>query len=200
MIIYGTRIVHVKSEQSKSLTCKSCGARGSISYNIFRKHVHFFWIPTFPLFKKGFSQCNNCNEILKPKKMTPQHKREYDRVKSSSKGPIWQFSGLILVVLLASWLSYDHDQISMKEFEYIQTPKRGDVYKYEIEKRNFSTMKVDSVSEDSVFVLPNEYDVNKIMGIHKINKPDNYSDFSFGISKSKLKEMYESGKIFAVIR
>ena len=108
MLIYGTKAVHLKTEELKNSICPSCGTQGSLILSVFRKHAHVFWIPLFPIGKKGMSQCQHCKNLLEPKEMPETIKREYDNLKNKVKGPIWQFIGLVLIVLLFIWV----DQIN----------------------------------------------------------------------------------------
>jgi hypothetical protein len=43
---------------------------------------------------------------------------------------------------------------------------------------------VTSVSADSVFVSPNEYETNKMSGIHEIDKAENYLTFLMVFQKA----------------
>lgn len=200
MIIYGSKAVHIKSEQSKTSICPSCGTQGSLTLQVFRRHAHIFWIPLFPIGKKGISQCQHCKNVLETKEMSESIRREYNNLKNKAKGPIWQFSGLGIIAVLIAWSSYASGEDKKLELEYIASPINGDIYEYKIETSSYSTLKVISVSKDSVFVSPNEYEISKKSRIYRINKPENYSELSYGISKSKLKEMYHSGEIFDINR
>ena len=107
MIIYGSKLAHLKSEQSRNTTCESCDSKGTVVFSVFSKHVHVFWIPLFPVGKKVFSECLHCKKVLKTKEMPNDFKQEYKIIKSDSKVPVWQFSGLILIVLIILWGVFD---------------------------------------------------------------------------------------------
>ncbi|WP_298547027.1 hypothetical protein [uncultured Aquimarina sp.] len=200
MILYGSKAVHIKSEQSKTSTCPSCETQGSLILSVFRRHVHVFWIPLFPIGKKGMSQCQHCKNVLKTREMPAPIRKEYEILKNSAKGPAWQFVGLGMLIVLIIWGSYADSQNKKLALEYIASPMDGDIYEYKIETGNYSTLKVTAVSKDSVFVAPNEYEISKKSRIYKINKPQNYSKLSYGISKNRLKEMYSSGEILDINR
>ena len=200
MIIFGLRNAHVKTVKSETSTCESCGKHGSILLSTFRRHIHVFWIPMFPVGKNGFSECQHCKNVLEPKEMPAPLKREFDGLKSDAKGPIWQFSGLGLIAVLVVVGIYTSGQDKEQELIYISSPVEGDVYEYKIEARSYSTLKVVAVSDDSVFVSPNEYETSRRSKIYKIDKAENYADYTFGISREKLKEMYDAGDIFDINR
>ncbi len=200
MIIYGSKAVHLKTVQSKT-TCPNCGNEGSLVISIFRRHAHLFWIPLFPIGKIGVSQCQHCKQVLQAKEMPELIRREYDNLKSETKGPIWQFAGLGIIALLIVWVNYTSGEEKKMQLEYLASPQEGDVYEYKVEESgNYSTLKIVDVSGDSVFVSPNEYEINKITQIHKIDKAENYSDLYYGISKSDVRKMFDSGEILDVNR
>jgi hypothetical protein len=132
--------------------------------------------------------------------MPEQLKREYDSIKSVSKGPVWQFAGLGLVAILIVYGNYASGINEKKELEYLNTPLAGDVYKYKTETGDYSTLKVVSVSDDSVFVSPNEYEISKMSKVYKIDKPENYPDMYYGISKKELEEKYTSNEVYSIDR
>ncbi len=200
MIIYGSKAVHVKSKESKTTTCPSCGTLGSVILSVYRRHAHIFWIPLFPIGKKGISQCQHCKNILKTKEMPVRIKKEYDLLKKDAKGPIWQFTGLGLMIALIVAAGYVNSEDKKLDLEYISTPMKGDVYEYQIESGSYSTLKIMRISNDSVFVVPNAYEIGIRSGIYKIDKPENYSEMVYGISKNELKTMYEAGEIFDIER
>ena len=200
MIIYGSRAVHLKSSNPLNLKCPNCETQGSVVLSIFRKHAHVFWIPLFPIGKLGVSECQHCKNVLKVKQMPERVKNEYIILKADTKGPIWQYAGLLLIGGLFMWGSYTAKEDKKNELAYLSSPQTGDVYEYEIEYKHYSTLKVTSISTDSVFVTPNNYEIGKKTRMYKIDKPENYAKFSYGISKTKVKEMYESGEIFDINR
>ncbi len=99
MIIYGTKEVHLKSKRLDMVMCESCTKRGDITLSVFGKHFHIFWIPLFPIMKKGYSECSHCKNVLKVKEMPDSIKNEYKEFKKEAKYKIWQFLGIILTVL-----------------------------------------------------------------------------------------------------
>lgn len=103
MIIFGTKTVHINSAQLNSAVCPHCGTKGSVGLSVFRKHVHVFWIPFFPLWKKVVSQCQHCKNALYYSEMPEDLQREADIVKSDTRGPLWQFAGLAIVLAIALW-------------------------------------------------------------------------------------------------
>ena len=200
MIIYGTRSPKINTVKSPTSICPNCQNQFTLSYTIYRKHVHIFWIPLFPLKKKGLSECSNCKSLLNEKEMPEKLRAELQSIKSETKGPIWQFIGLVLILILGIWI-YIHDgKKTEEEIAFLEAPQIGDVYDYKIQKGSYSTMKIVDLKEDSIFVVLNEYESNKSLGLSKIDKSDNYSDEVLTIAKSEIMELHTEGDLLQVHR
>ena len=200
MIIYGTRAVHLTSSQSSNTTCPKCATKDSLIFSVFSKHAHIFWIPLFPIGKTGFAQCKYCNHEMEKKEMPDHVRKAFLVAKGDTNVPIWQFSGLILIAGLAVFGYFQGKEYKKEELTRINAPKVEDVYKYKTEGGNYSTMKISSITEDSVFVRFNDYETNKKSGVKEINILANYSELNYGMSKEDVKKQYAEGKIYDVIR
>ncbi len=100
MIIFGSKSVLLKSEQAETVACQCCGKLGSVTLNVYGKHFHIFWLPIFPIGKMGLSHCQRCQNILRVKEMSAELQGEYRALAKEASPKIWQFSGLLLIVLL----------------------------------------------------------------------------------------------------
>ncbi len=98
--IFGIGSTNVRSEQLDMTVCPSCGKRGTIILNIFSRHFHFFWIPMFPIGRTGISQCLHCKNVLELKEMPDEFKEEFNSLLPISPIKLWQYSGLILLIVL----------------------------------------------------------------------------------------------------
>lgn len=67
MIFYGTKGSHLKSERVSSVNCRHCEQQTSYTVSIFGRYAYLYWIPVFPLTKKGVAECDHCKITLKPK-------------------------------------------------------------------------------------------------------------------------------------
>ena len=195
MVIYGWRAAHLKSANSQTATCPSCGTKGSLIFSAFSKHAHIFWIPIFPFGKTGGAECQHCKHAIEAKNMSRHLKDEYNHFKSTTQTPIWQFSGLVIIAALVSWGFYSSSQNDKENAAFFDDPQAGDVYEFKTETGNYSTMKIYEVAKDSIYMIPNEYETNKISGINDIDKEKNYADFNYGIARGDLQIMFEDGTI-----
>ncbi len=200
MIIFGSGSAHVKTEKARNATCGNCKNQGTISFSVFRKHAHIFWIPMFPLHKTGASQCGHCQQVLKPNEMPEPLKREYQTFKTDVKGPIWQFSGLVLLACLIAFAGYSSRKDNDNTISYLARPAKGDIIEYRTETNQFSTMKVIEVMQDSILVSLNSYEIARSSKIHKIDKHENYADDYYTIAKTELQTMHSEGTLLDINR
>ena len=200
MIIYGSKVAHLKSEQSRRATCESCSTKGSIVFSVFSKHAHIFWIPLFPVGKKGVSECQHCKNVLTMKEMPADFKEEYKKIKSGTKPPVWQFSGLILIVLLVSWGMYSSGEQTKRELSYLAEPQIGDVYEFKTGSSYYSTFKILAVSNDSLHIAYNTYETDRIGDVDKIDKASNYLGEKYAISRQQAQKMYEDKEVYDINR
>jgi len=200
MIIYGTRAAHLKSTQPRSIVCAHCGQADATVLSVYGKYAHIFWIPVFPIGRVGLSQCSHCKQTLEYKNMNRDLQQAYNNLRAETRVPIWQFAGLGLVGVLIVFGVYSSSHDKKNRLEYVANPIAGDVYKYKTDDNNYSTLKVISVSADSVFVSPNKYQTDKMTGIYKIDKAENYPGESYGIARSDVKQMLQNDDIYDIDR
>ncbi len=199
MIIYGTRASHVSTEQLQHVSCPSCGTESSVSISLFSRYVHIFWIPLFPYGKKAVSQCQHCQQVLEERKMPKEFKDHLATQKMKSRTPIWQFIGLVIIAALAVWFYFVDKNNTQKELAFLADPQINDVYEFKTEG-NYSTFKIVDFYNDSVVVSYNNYETNKMSGIYKIDKEENYTEEYFLLSKDEIKAMYEDGTVLDINR
>jgi len=200
MIIYGTKPVHLKSAQPASAVCPSCGQTGTTLLSAYSKHAHIFWIPLFPIGRLGVSQCQHCKAALDDSQMPTEIKREYNNLKAETRVPIWQFAGLGVIAVLVAFGVYANGENAKKQLEYLAAPAVGDVYEYKTDNGRYSSMKVVSVTADSVLLSANDYETDKMSGVAKIDIPENYPDETFSLAIKDIKQMHDEGDIYDINR
>ncbi len=199
MIFYGSKGTHLHSEQVSGIKCSHCEQQTIHNISIYGRYAHVYWIPFFPLGKKGVSECNHCKITLAPKEMNEPLKLAYQNVNSNTKSPIWHWSGLGVIVILIGLIAFTGSQHKKDAINYINNPQTGDIYEYKANEY-YSLLKVSSVSQDSVFVISNDYEIEKQSKLYKIDKTKNYTAEPYGISKEEIKELFESKEILDVDR
>jgi hypothetical protein len=150
----------------------------------------------FPIGKKGFSLCEHCKHTMEVKEMPDDLRREYNLLKSETKPPVWQFSGLGLIFVLAMGGTYYNGEDKKQELKYLASPMKGDTYEYIDEEGGYTAMRVARTDKDSVYMYLNMYNINKVTAVSDIDKDENYmTDFEQGYAKTELKRMYDKGQI-----
>lgn len=200
MIFFGTGSANLDSVKTRSITCQHCKNQDTVYINIYRRHVHIFWIPIFPLGKSGSSYCTHCKEVLTPKHMPEALKMQYKNIKGNAEGPIWQFAGLLLFALLIVFAIYSSGQNKENTQQYLMQPAVGDIYEYQANNGSYSTMRLEKITSDSLYLSLNNYEISKRSRIYKIDKDENYADVTYGYSKNEITQMYKEGIVFDINR
>ena len=201
MIIYGSKATQIATENINHM-CSNCGTSNSIQITVFQKYAHVFWIPFFPIGKTGVTQCSNCKQVLEKKEFTEILKGSYNTLKATSKTPVWTFSGLALLCLLIIFGVISGKEKDEKNAKLILSPQKGDIYEVKIDYKQYTLYKVDTVAGDTVFILINEYETNKIRGLEGLKKRGDEAFMlePLPIVKTKLKSMLEKGEIIDIDR
>lgn len=199
MIIYGTRASHLKSVQLPNEVCPNCNTKGSMVMSVYSRYAHIFWLPTFPVGRTGGSQCTNCQQVLEPKKMPTFLKLQYDQLLAQTRIPLWSWSGLAIIVVLIAFGTYSAGVDKENERKYIDAPQVGDVYRVKTDSSAYSLMKVAEVTPDSLLMLFNQYEVDKMAAVYKLKEKE-YDSIGYWMSRGMIKEMYQKQEIFGVDR
>ena len=121
-------------------------------------------------------------------------------MKRSAKTPLWQFSGLVLILLAVVYGIYANENEKAREFAYILDPLPGDIYEYKTETNNYSTLKVSDVTEHSITFFYNEYETNLTSGIGDIERASNYSEEKHTMPRIEIENMFKKGIIYDISR
>lgn len=201
MVFYGTKAKNIHNGQLKNVKCPNCENETSMTYSVFGKYAHVYWIPFFPIGKVGVTECDSCKRTFEIKELPENIKTKYQREeeKNGAKTPIWFFSGLFIVAAIAVFGYFASQQTAANELSYLEKPEVGDVYEYQTETGYYSSMKLQSIVEDSLFFYLNEMETNKKSGISDIDKAANYKVI-YGYSKAEIKQLYTDKDIYEINR
>ncbi|HDZ07059.1 hypothetical protein LCGC14_0473710 [marine sediment metagenome] len=61
-------------------------------------------------------------------------------------------------------------------------------------------MKLQKITSDSLYLSLNDYEISKKSRLYKIDKSENYSDVTYGYSKSEISQMQKDGIILEINR
>lgn len=203
MIIYGTKGTHLKSGKVINVNCPNCSENSTMNYSIFGKYAHVYWIPFFPYTRLTFMECNHCKMTFEERSFTDEMKTKLGREKEKSGKiffPFWMFSGVILVGALTLYGFYKSGEDEDNLKEYLKNPKKGDVYHIKLKNEHFSSIRVDSVSKDSLDVTFNDYETDLYSGIDDIDVDKNYTSDSYRVPKTLIIELKKKDSIYDITR
>lgn len=195
MIVYGSRSTHLKSDKLRNVTCPNCQTKDSLTASTYGRHAHIFWIPLFPMGKTGIFECQHCHKGFKKNELGEDGKLAYKNFLTDVKTPLWKFSGLGIIALLFCWGAFSSKMTEDKVAELVESPAMYDKYTFKTETNSYSTFKVVEVFADSIYVNHNDYEIDRVSSISKIDKEENYPDDIYVISTDEILEMYAAGDI-----
>ena len=201
MIFFGAKSSKIKEGQISNVTCPNCKNITTITYTIFGKYAHTYWIPMFPMKKKTVIECNSCYRTYNMKEAPEPVQHKFQRETEGVKTPIWHFSGLALLAILIYVAFYLSKKDEINDALYIEKPKSGDVYTIEAPKKGYyTTMKILKVTTDSLFLVHNDYDIHRRSKIYRIEKEENYSTKIDSLSIIDIQRLFDEGHIYEVDR
>jgi len=200
MIIFGSRAKLLEGGKMVGGACPSCHKSNSLVCSVISKYAHLFWIPLFPMGKKGVVECKHCKLVEEEKDLPDELKEQCKLAKSEFSTPLWQFTGLAILVVFFTIGGIGSSMDNKKDLEYVANPAVGDVYRYKDKDGTYSTWKVAGITQETVAVLDNIYGISTMSGISEIDIADNYVDLGVEIMRVNLPEMYESGMIYEIDR
>lgn len=200
MIFYGTNSSRLKDGQLPNVTCPNCKNQTSMTYTVFGKYAYIYWIPLFPMGKVNVLECNHCKRTYKLKELPEQIQRKFE-IEKHTGVPLKHFTGLAIILIGIGYLAYSGSKHKDDEAQFIKAPAIGDVYSILSEsKGQYTTMKVTSVTQDSVYVVFNDYEIDKRSAIYKIDKDANYGDYIDGYTKEEIVSLYNEKSIYNIDR
>jgi hypothetical protein len=200
MIIYGKKVTVLASENAVD-KCPGCETSNSITLTVYQRYGHVFWIPFIPMGKLAETMCSDCRQVRSKDQFTPGIAERYETLKTIIRTPVWAFSGLFLLAVFIIFMVIQHKQNNLENATYIAKPQRGDIY--EIKNNGHYTLyKVNQIVNDSVFVLVNQYETDRVTGLSDLKKKgdDAYTTDALMILKTDLKTMLDTGEIIDVNR
>lgn len=200
MIFYGTKGSHLYSERVSGVKCNHCEQQESHTISIFGKYFYIYWIPIFPIGKKGISECNHCKATYERKEMSEQLKLAHDNVKRKTKTPFTHWVGSLLIGGLIAFGIYAANQHEKDVVNYISAPQVDDVVEYKSSESAYSTLKVTKVTNDSIFFVANSMEISRQSKIYKIDKDKNYNAERYGISLTDYKKSFDDNTFLDVDR
>lgn len=201
MVIYGIRSSS-RGTFDMPGKCVSCGSEHTTEPHMEQRYAHVFWVPLFPVGKRGSTFCHHCKLARASKDLDPQTRLLVNDLKKEVRTPVWMYSGLLilgLLIPLAFWQSARHGE---KMRAYLSAPAVGDVYDIDLTPGGYTVYKVTAVRNDSAGVAMSTYETDRSRGLYSLRtKGDEaYDEERVWFSKADLLRMHEDGVIIAVKR
>jgi hypothetical protein len=202
MIVYGTRATLRKTEYIFD-ACPSCRATNSVQVSVYQRYAHVFWIPFFPIGKTGISVCNSCRQVLKKDQMPAALRMSYDNLKSQTKIPVWNFTGLFLIAAIIIAVTVSQKQTAEKVTKLLSSPKINDIFSVKMKDDEYTLLKVKKVEGDTVYFFPNKLETNQESDLSNLFlKGDEGFDhtMTYGLARSTLETMNKKDEIIDIDR
>lgn len=106
MIIFGTRTRTIIPKETRAYNCENCKSEKTVTFSFLASYFHVFWIPLFPISKKGISQCSHCKQVLYAKEMSPRMKENCVSASANAKRPLTHYFGLFIIGLVVCLFIY----------------------------------------------------------------------------------------------
>lgn len=200
MFIFGTRTSKGKRVKT-SAGCPSCGDKNSFTVISRYEYFHIWWIPFLPVSKAVSADCGACG-----RKFYIYKKDLNEEIKSQLKTPVWQFTGLVITLVLCTWLilwlkAGRDDQKDIAR-DFIENPMVNDLYEVKSGYDEYTLMKIAAIQGDSVFLRSNEYTVKSESAIKdlKTNYKNSFTLETTLYTKDQLLEKLDDNAIIRVSR
>lgn len=200
IILLGTREKIIKSGQINNVQCPRCNNSATFNYFVFSSYTHLTLIPLFPTSKRVDVQCKSCSNSIDFNELSEEDLSKLIKDNENLKHPIWTFSGSFIAVIALFYFGYNYYQSSNNDAVFVKNPLVNDVFYTKDSKGYYSTMKVNTISKDSVNLTLNDYLAYLPYEIDEIDTPENYTNKKINYSKSDIIKMFEEDEIISIIR
>jgi len=183
-------------------TCNRCEKRFVLELVVLQDYAHFFFIPFIPAGKSGAIRCTNCGLEISNHDLSPADELTYKELKKETTTPIWTFSFvcvLLCLLVIPLLLVKNKPYVESKLEGMIRRPKVGDVYQVKWEEQYYSWFKIDSLSQDSVWLLTNSTSTPIKAGLSAIRE-EPYDSLPMILNRNDLKLLYVEHQVIDISR
>lgn len=198
LFLVGTRYSNVKNGVIPNERCPNCNTEDTLYFSIYKKYTHVTMIPLFPVGKYVNIQCNNCQTLFDYDDLTPnaQEKLRNEKLYNS----IWMFSGTFIISLVIIYNINLYIKNNNETAVFIKDPKIGDIYNLKFSNGYYSNMRIDKVTNDSIFTTHNDFDAYMPYEVDDLDKNENYSNRKVSYSKKAIIKLYDTNEIIKIRR
>lgn len=195
-MIHGERFAKAKEYNVRSHFCPNCKS-SDLKVTVYRKYVHFFFIPVAPdSDRRSEITCNRCHALIDEPSLAQPFEKQ-------TKPPLYFFTGLGLVGLLTLFmLLYYLPRQNRLTKEYLNAPQVGDLYcisKGEFYNQNYYFLRLSRMLGDTICFFHNTLEYDKPVGA--LNSDDYFvTDEELYYLKWELVKMLEESEIHEIER
>jgi uncharacterized membrane protein YvbJ len=202
MVLIGTNETCVLKGTISNIECPNCNFHSSINYNVFTRYTSLTLIPLFPVGNTINIECSTCSKEIDFDDLDRKTKARLidENKKINQKRPIWLFSGIIILICFIVFYFFNLYQTDNETKVLIKAPTFGDIYNMKSSNGYYSSMRIDKVTNDSVYATQNNYNVYLQSEVEEINITENYTDRKINYSKKDLLKLYDNDEIFSITR
>ena len=201
-MIIGMRSKVLAEQLLTNDTCRRCGKKNVLELVVLQDYAHFFFIPFLPAGKTAAIRCTNCELEMTHHELSFDDELMYKDLKRKTKTPIWMFTFLAIllcVLIVPLLLAKNKPHVESKIEGMILRPQVGDVYQVKWEEQYYSWFKIDSLSQDSVWLLTNSASTPIEAGLSAIRE-EPYDSLPMIVNRNDLKLMFVDRQVIDILR
>jgi len=213
VIFFGSKGKTISGQLVEGIQCPNCDSQKFTTFGIIR-YFHLYWIPTFITSKAVGIECTHCKRTLIDNELPEDLSIDIKGNVFNKKNTIPMFSGLMIIAILALFVTYTVQQDNAQEAAYIEQPAINDLYIVDFTKiftdtdpkYKYGILRIKQISSGQAEFQVSQIAYNKTSGVRKDiregkTSSDSYYDSEpFYIDISKLKTMKDTRAINSIER
>ena len=199
MILFGVGQKHLLTEPLND-KCPKCDSDNSLSMEVSVDCFDIFWIPFFPLAKRVFVKCSNCDFNKNLYFLNQHFKDKYKQLKPSISTPRYLYTGAVLALLLIVFLIFRGIAKDKKTKEFVYSPMVGDIYEVKSSNDRYSLNRIVEIIGDSVFVCFHKYETDRKYDLKDFDREGGFDEDIYLYFKDELISLYLDGYVLSVER
>lgn len=201
-LIHGIRRIELSSHTLPN-PCEVCEEVGSVQLLVLQPYVHLFWLPLFPLPRRGRTKCEICGCEVKHGQLPLQIKLLFGDLKNIGRTPLWTFSGTAILAVVLPLFVQTMSRHSDKQAALLEEPKAGDIWTIKLGPKHYTLYKVEDVRPDSIFLRMNARELHGgfvALARFESDSENDYTGDWIGYARSQLREFEKHGPLHSISR
>ena len=195
-MVHGYYTKVIRTEPLPPAPCPNCEDTMHLQAVVLCRVNHIMFIPFTASKKRAAIRCSLCGTFYEPDAF-PAYAVQARELAANTRYKWYHFTALAAILLFMGAVaalviagSRERNDLLQKELEELHA---GNVIFYRTGSKENTCMKVDAVSNDTVFVFENKLTTNK--DAYSLDEDNNYSTKRTVLLKKELKQMLDDGTI-----